>query len=110
MAAMHPIVKRFCERRPRTYGVLLVVSGILLNAARSILEGPLEFVIFSIALLSVSTGMIYIAIGPYCNKWKATFYASYDPDALTWWQIVALTAFGIGFLCVSLLLHSAFTH
>lgn len=103
---MHPTVRRFSARYPRTYGLLFSLAALILAwlARRPSLAGY-ALVLLLVAVAFGVTGTLYLLLGPRCSKWDEKFVTSFNPRRVTWRQALALTAFGLGLVAIAVVLY-----
>ena len=100
---MHPAVREFSERRPRTYGLLILAVGVGLGFVGQRLAAPA--VAFSVLMLAAgygAGGISYLACGSKGCWWDARFQERFFPPArLSWRQVCALIALAVGLLSIT---------
>ena len=103
---MHPAVKRFSERYPRTYGLIFFVAALILGrlGQRPGL-GNTALVLFLLSVAFGLTGVAYLVLGPKCSRWNERFVESFDPNSVSWRQAMVLTAFGLGLVLIAIVLY-----
>ena len=93
---MHPLVKKICDRYPRTYGffALLVAVGLFALGRNT----KNNFVLIFASLLAPTfgfVGVLYLIFGTKCNEWDEKFKESFNPNNLSWRQALILIGIGL---------------
>lgn len=98
---MHPIVRGFSERRPRVYGMLvLIVAVALAFVGQRVAAAGIAFLVLMLAAGFGVGGIYYLAFGSHAHRWDVRFQERFFPPArLSWWQVCAAVALGFGLLC-----------
>jgi len=99
---MHPILRKYSERNPRTYGLALLLVAIVLAGFWQ--KGAAWT--FFLVMLSVGFGIAgasYIILGSRFCALETRCDAIWKGDNISGWAILALVGWGLGLLIVSLL-------
>jgi hypothetical protein len=100
---MHPVVKRFSERRPRLYGLIALIAAFALTfIGQKTGVGTIAFLLILSSVGFGVTGILYMVMGSKCTQWNARFVASFNPRSVSWGQALALVSFGLALFALSL--------
>ena len=102
---MHPIVQQFVEKRPRTYGLLVLISASLLMVASRYIP-DYRFWFFCLSVVVGVSGILYITLGSIFAKWMAARDATLNPNRLSLRQSLILAAISFAALAFCLVLYS----
>jgi hypothetical protein len=95
---MHPNVRNFSVKRPRTYALILLSAAAALGAWSVFLaQGSERDLVFAIGICASSLmvgfcGAVYLIFGSKCNDWDLTFVSSFNPSDVTRKQAAILVA------------------
>ena len=100
-ASMHPVVRGFSERRPRAYGLLILVVAVGLGfVGHRVAAAVLAFLVLMLAAGFGVGGIYYLAFGAQAHRWDVRFQERFFPPAsLSWSQACTAVALGFALLC-----------
>jgi hypothetical protein len=91
--AMHPVVRDFCERRPRLYGLLAMIVALGVAQVGRIVSEPLSaFYLFLLSSMFVVTSAAYLVFGARVLGWD--WYSEAYLSPFTSWR-TALRVIGL---------------
>jgi hypothetical protein len=92
--AMHPVVRDFCERRPRLYGLLAMIVALgVAQLGRIAPEPVFAIYLFVFSSMFVVTSAAYLVFGARVLRWD-WYSEAYLPPFTSWG--IALKAIGLG--------------
>lgn len=97
------IFRRFSERQPRVYGLLMLVTGIALGfICQSIATTEVAFLMTFLC----AGGICYLVFGSLAYCWDMRFQVRFfPPTSLSWRQTCTVIASGLGLLNTTGLLY-----
>jgi len=100
---MHPIVRRFSERRPKLYGLIMLgVAVTLVLLGQRITAASIAFLVLMLGAGFGVGGIYYLALGSQAQRYDVRFEGRYfPPAALPWRQVCTAIALGLGLLCIT---------
>jgi len=100
---MNPAVRRFSERRPIAYGLLMLAVAVGLGAVgQRVAAAAVAFLVLMLAAGFGAGGIYYLAFGSQAHLWDVRFQERYFPPArLSWRQLCTAIALALGLLSVA---------
>jgi hypothetical membrane protein len=99
-SGMHPIVRNFCERRPRLYGLLAMIMAVgVAQIGRIVPEPVYAIYLFVFSSMFVVTSAAYLVFGAKVLRWD-WYSETYLPPFTS--RRIALRAIRLGFVVLAL--------
>lgn len=97
---MLPILKRFSEHRPRTYGVILLM--VAFGSAMFWQKGAAwTFVFICLSVAFGLSGILYLFLGSKYGAWDVKFEAVLSGANISWRQAIFSVGLGVALLAIA---------